>query len=85
MLEQTWEILERELLKATWESIIMLGISLVLGVVFGLICGLVLYLSQHKDFINSKKTNVILGYIVNVVRSIPFIILVVFTLPFTCV
>lgn len=31
MLEQTWEILERELLKATWESIIMLGISLVLG------------------------------------------------------
>ena len=83
MLEQTWEILERELLKATWESIIMLGISLVLGVVLGLVCGLVLYLSQHKDFINSKKINVILGYTVNVVRSIPFIILVVFTLPFT--
>lgn len=71
MLEQTLEILERELLKATWESIIMLGISLVLGVVLGLVCGLVLYLSQHKDFINSKKINVILGYTVNVVRSIP--------------
>lgn len=83
MLDATLEILSREFAKAAWETTIMLGISTVLGVLFGLICGLVLYLSDHKDFINSRKLNSVLGYIVNVVRSIPFIILVVFTLPFT--
>ena len=83
MLDATLEILSREFAKAALESTIMLGISTVLGVIFGLICGLVLYLSDHKDFINSRKLNSVLGYIVNVVRSIPFIILVVFTLPFT--
>lgn len=83
MLEETLQILDREFAKAAWETTIMLGISLILGVVFGLICGLVLYLSSHKDFINSKSINSVLGYIINVVRSIPFIILVVFTLPLT--
>ena len=43
MLDATLEILSREFAKAAWESTIMLGISTVLGVIFGLICGLVLY------------------------------------------
>lgn len=83
MLEETLQILDREFARAAWETTIMLGISLLLGVVFGLIFGLVLYLSSHKDFINSKSINSVLGYIINIVRSIPFIILVVFTLPLT--
>ncbi|MBU3844887.1 MAG: ABC transporter permease [Candidatus Anaerobiospirillum pullicola] len=83
MWASTLTILEREFGKASYETAIMLGISLLLGLIFGLIFGLLLYLSAHESFLNSRKLNVVLGYIVNIVRSIPFIILVVFTLPLT--
>lgn len=83
MWESTLTILERELGKAAYETAIMLGISLILGLVFGLILGFMLYLSSHQHFWRMPKLNVVLGYIVNIVRSIPFIILVVFTLPLT--
>lgn len=83
MWQETLLILQRELGQAVWESTVMLAISLGLGTVFGLICGLILYLSSEEDFLNSKTLNVVLGYFINIVRSIPFIILVVFTLPLT--
>ena len=83
MIESTLTILERELWKATYETAIMLGISLLLGLVFGLACGLLLYLSGQENFLASRKLNAVLGYTVNIVRSFPFIILVVFTLPLT--
>lgn len=83
MWQSTVTILERELGKALYETAIMLGISLFLGLVFGLILGFMLYLSSHPHFWRKPALNVFLGYIVNIVRSIPFIILVVFSLPLT--
>lgn len=85
MWQSTLTILERELGKAFYETGLMLGISLFLGLVFGLILGFMLYLSSHKHFWNTPKLHTILGYIVNIIRSIPFIILVVFSLPLTFV
>lgn len=83
MFEDTVEIIGRELPKALWESAIMLGISLFCCAVFGLAIGFYLYLTSKEEFLKSPKANAVTGYIVNAVRSIPFIILVVFTLPLT--
>lgn len=83
MWQNTLVILERELGKALYESAVMLGISLVLGLIFGLVLGFMLYLSSKPQFWHAPNFNRILGGIVNFVRSVPFIILVVFTLPLT--
>ena len=83
MWQNTVTILERELGKALYESAVMLGISLVLGLIFGLVLGFMLYLSSKPHFWHAPNFNRILGGIVNFVRSVPFIILVVFTLPLT--
>lgn len=83
MLDSTLEILARELPKALVESAVMLGISLLCCAVFGLIFGFWLYLSSSREFNYNLKVNAVLGYTVNIVRSIPFIILVVFSLPLT--
>ncbi len=83
MWQNTVTILERELGKALYESAVMLGISLVLGLIFGLVLGFMLYLSSKPQFLHAPNFNRILGGIVNFVRSVPFIILVVFTLPLT--
>lgn len=83
MWQSTIEILQRELGRAIYETAVMLGISLASALVLGLGLGLTLYLSAHEQFWHARKLNRILGTVVNAVRSIPFIILVVFTLPLT--
>lgn len=83
MLEQTLTILHNELWKAFRETAIMMGISFGLSLVLGVALGFALYLTGSGAFYKSRALNAISSGIVNFIRSIPFIILVVFTLPFT--
>lgn len=83
MYESTVIILERELWKAFYETGIMLVISIMFSTVVGMAMGLYLYLTSHEYFSKNKIANNTIGWIINIIRSIPFIILVVFSLPFT--
>ena len=83
VLNETLRILHNELGKAVYESAVMMGISFVLSSILGIILGFALYLTQSPAFFKNRLLNAIAADIVNVIRSVPFIILVVFSLPFT--
>lgn len=83
MYDSTVVILERELWKAFYETAIMLVISITFSTVVGMLMGLYLYLTSHEYFNKNKLANNIIGWTVNIIRSIPFIVLVVFSLPLT--
>lgn len=83
ILESTITILKNELWKAIYETAIMLGISFVFSLVFGSIFGFLLYLTANKAFFQKPVLNKVIAAVINFIRSVPFIILVVFTLPFT--
>lgn len=83
MYEGTVVILQRELWKAFYETAIMLIISISFSTVVGMVMGLYLYLTSHDFFNKNMIANNVIGWTINIIRSIPFIILVVFTLPFT--
>lgn len=83
MGNNTIEILQQYLWKASFETIEMVIISLLAALVFGTILGLVLYLTETQLLIKNKAINVIAATIVNVIRSIPFIILLVVLIPLT--
>ncbi len=83
VISETLRILHNELGKAIYETCIMMGISFVLSSVLGILLGFVLYLTQNPAFFKNKVLNAISSNFVNIIRSVPFIILVVFTLPFT--
>ena len=83
MLSETLRILHNELGKAVYETVVMMGISFVLSSVLGIVLGFVLYLTQSQAFFKNRFFNAVSADIVNILRSVPFIILVVFTLPFT--
>jgi D-methionine transport system permease protein len=70
-------------LSATWETIYIVFISSVLGIVGGTVIGLILFLTREHQALASKRINQILGLIVNCVRSVPFIILMISILPLT--
>lgn len=71
------------LLKATLETLYMVSISTLFTVVFGLPLGIVLVVTTEGHILAHKAVNKALSYVVNMARSLPFIILMIFIIPFT--
>jgi D-methionine transport system permease protein len=72
-----------DLLKAFNETFLMCGISLGLAVVAGIPLGIFIFLTGKGLFWENRLLNFIGGFLVNIIRSTPFIILLVLLLPFT--
>jgi D-methionine transport system permease protein len=68
---------------AFWETLIMVGISGLLGALVGVPLGILLHLTERNSILPSPAFNRIAGLAVNAVRSTPFIILLVAVIPFT--
>ncbi|CAM3203899.1 methionine ABC transporter permease [Filibacter tadaridae] len=69
--------------EATKETLYMTAVSTFLTFVIGLVLGVLLFLSGPGQLWSNKIVNTITGAIVNLFRSIPFIILIILLIPFT--
>ena len=65
------------------DTCIMVGISGLLGSLFGIPLGVLLYATSAKGIAPMPISNQVVGWIVNAVRSTPFIILMVAIIPLT--
>ncbi len=72
-----------DLIKAFGETFYMVGIALALSIIIGVPLGLLLYVTDKGLFAENRLVNVIGGLAINVVRSTPFVILLVLVLPLT--
>ncbi|MCY1117903.1 ABC transporter permease [Bacillus safensis] len=68
---------------ATGETVYMTLISLAFAFAIGIILGLLLFLTSKGGLWENKPINTIIGAVVNIFRSIPFIILIILLLGFT--
>lgn len=66
-----------------WETLYMTIVSTVFAYLFGIPLGVILYITDKKGICNNRIINFIVGTVVNMIRSIPFLILLVAILPFT--
>ena len=71
------------IVKALNETVYMVSVSLVIGTLLGLPIALLLVLTRPGGIKESRILFLILNTIVNIVRSLPFIILLVAIVPFT--
>src|SRR5438477_476839 len=71
------------LLNATFETIYMVFLSSVIATVIGLPLGVILYATRKGNILEQPTLSRLLSGIVNVGRSIPFIILIIAIIPFT--
>ena len=67
----------------TLETLYMVGVSLLIAVVFGLPLGIFTVITRRGHIAANLIINKILDAIINIGRSIPFIILMVAIIPFT--
>ncbi|MDD1502936.1 MULTISPECIES: methionine ABC transporter permease [unclassified Lysinibacillus] len=68
---------------ATYETLYMTTISTVITFILGLVIGILLFLSSPNQLWANKIVNFLTGSIVNIFRSIPFIVLIILLIPFT--
>lgn len=73
----------RIIIDATLDTLTMVAFAGGLGILFGLPLGVFLATSKKGELFASPTLNAALGFLVNVTRSTPFIILVVAIVPFT--
>ena len=71
------------LAEGTLDTLVMVVISTLFAYLLGLPMGVILTLTQPHGICSNKIVNRVLGWIVNIGRSLPFIILMVAIMPFT--
>ncbi|WP_227935564.1 methionine ABC transporter permease [Alkalihalobacillus deserti] len=72
-----------DLNKAFFETIYMVAISLAVAIIVGLPLGVILFVTDRGLLLENNFIKTTVGFVVNMVRSIPFIILLVALLPLT--
>ena len=65
------------------ETLYMVVISTVAAYVFGIPLGVIMYITDKKGICRNRVINLVVGVIINIIRSVPFLILLVAILPFT--
>lgn len=68
---------------ATGDTLVMLAASLALTIVLGLPLGVLLYVTGKRQIGENRLFHAVLGVVINVLRSVPFIILLIVMIPLT--
>ncbi len=69
--------------QATLDTLVMLGGSLGFSVLLGLPLGVILFLTGPGQLLANRPANMALSFVVNVLRSVPFVILLIVMIPLT--
>lgn len=72
-----------EIGEATLDTLSMSGVSLAFTVLLGLPLGVLLFLSGRGQLLANRPVYAVLSLVVNVLRSLPFVILLIVMLPLT--
>lgn len=83
-LQETWEILSTEFLEATWETLYATILSTFFSIVIGLPLGVLLVTGEKGGIAPLPKwLMTFLNVLINLLRSIPFLILMIVVMPLT--
>ncbi|MBR0478360.1 MAG: ABC transporter permease [Solobacterium sp.] len=72
-----------QLLEAVWETVYMTFVSVLFAGIIGLFIGILLFCTSSSGLFRNTVVNKIMDVIVNVLRAVPFIILLILIIPLT--
>ncbi|GGS05929.1 methionine ABC transporter permease [Streptomyces nojiriensis] len=79
----TWSEMQPLLTQGTYDTLYMVLWSTLVTVLGGLPIGILLVLTDKGGLLQNQPLNKVLGVVVNIGRSLPFIILLIFLIPVT--
>lgn len=82
-MADSWLSLLQDLAHAGNETLLMVVVSTLFAIVGGIPLGFALFVTSHGLFWHNRWLNRLGGFVVNLTRSVPFVILLVLLLPLT--
>ena len=85
MIDRYFNVLVRfrpELLKALFETFEMMFTAMTIALVLGLIWGFLLFITRSDGIYRNKFVYFILSGLINIIRSVPFILFIIVMIPF---
>ncbi|WP_263118756.1 methionine ABC transporter permease [Cellulomonas sp. RIT-PI-Y] len=76
-------VIQQKFPEATLETVYMVGISGILTGLLGVPLGLLLHASSTGGLTPNRPVNAVVGFVANIIRSMPFLILMIALIPFT--
>lgn len=77
------EYIKDAIISGIWETFEMTLFASLFSYMVGLPLGVILYATSKGRLLENKVVNGVVGFVVNVTRSLPFLILLVLLIPFT--
>ncbi len=74
---------KEEIIQAIGETFLMVGVSVVAAVLIGLPMGTILFVCRKGQIAENLLLYGVVNLVINITRSFPFLLLVVFLIPFT--
>lgn len=78
---ETLNVFNQEIIQALFETLNMLLVAMVITLVFGIIFGFVLFVSRPDGIKENKIIYLIVSNVINIIRSIPFILFIIVMIP----
>lgn len=78
-----WQTFWPRIVEATGQTILMVAVTLVIGSIFGIIIGLLLFVTRKGNILENAFLYQIINFLINIIRPIPFIIFLVAISPLT--
>lgn len=77
------EYIKDAIISGVWETFVMTFFASLFSYIVGMPLGVVLYSTSKGRLLENRGVNFVIGAIVNITRSLPFLILLVLLIPFT--
>lgn len=77
------DYIKEAIISGVWETFVMTFFASLFSYLVGMPLGVVLYSTSKGRLLENRGVNFVIGAIVNITRSLPFLILLVLLIPFT--
>nr|WP_300003549.1 ABC transporter permease subunit [Tissierella sp.] len=78
---KTFKTFKPEIIKAFYETIDMMSAAMAITLVLGLIIGFIMFITRSDGLYKNKVIYFILSGIINIIRSVPFILFIIVIIP----
>lgn len=77
------QVSNEQIMEALWETVYMTGVSFLFALVIGIPLGILLVVTRRGHLLENEPVFKVLNVVINILRSVPFIILMVAIIPLT--
>lgn len=78
----TFKAFKGEIFKAFYETLDMMSTAMIISLIAGLLLGFILFITRSDGIYRNNKIYFIISSLINITRSIPFILFIIVMIPF---